>query len=384
MKRSFFSFLGAIAVVGLLNYSCSEDYMQPEQKQQDPHLKGTSLRFNTTSSGTRKAISYWGIGWIGNTDASIKKMGGAHEIDVVRIGCPKEWALDGGSLTADAKADIDKQMGKATKVTSANPNTKIALVCSGGKSPGNPDKGIHSWYVQSNGKEIIGSRWLALFKATKNYVRSNYNLDIAYIEVCNEQDYGGKVGTKGNFNNILAKFQSDSELGAYPMVGPSTLSANAAANWYSPMKGNLDWGATHAIGGSGTKYVDFVKKVRSDGKEYFGSEVHNLVEMIIGADHGAIGGLWWNTVKEEQGLFSQYCQQGNRICYEKVKSTFSAACGYKGAQTNTIHLFAASIKGETFTFNCSDRDVYFDGQGPQKNYTVNVPKNGEVYVKVTW
>ncbi len=337
-----------------------------------------AVTFSTSDVGVPKGLSHWAIGWVGNTQQNIERMGGAANIDTVRIGCPKEWALDSNNqLVPDAIAEVDTQMAKALLVTSANPNAKIAMVCSGGN-------GINAWYIQNNGVDIRGTRWLSMFKAVKNYVGSTYGLDFAYIEVANEQDFNQKKGTKQNINNIMAKFKADPEMGIYPQVGPSTLSTATAMNWYQPTKGNTDWGATHAISGGAKKYINFVQTVNADGKSYYGSEIHNLVEMIMSEHYGGIGGLWWHSLSVNEGLFSQYCQQGNRIFYKEKRSTFSAMSAYRGAEPRTIHVFAASKKGESFNLNVSNRDVFFNGVGPQRSYVVNIEKNRDAYVKITW
>ena len=129
--------------------------------------------------------------------------------------------------------------------------------------------------------------------------------------------------------------------------------------------------------------MNFVKQVRADGKSYFGTEVHNLVEMIMAEEYGGLGGLWWNTVKEEEGLFVQYSQQGNRLFYRERPGSFSAASGYRG-NNNNIHIFAASVNGVSFEFNAIDRPVYFNGNGPRNRFTITLAPNEQRYIEVTF
>ena len=384
-KKTFSQLLwGAVLFVSLaFFFSCTgEDVVSPAESGDEISLpevesatSSDNMRFGTNWTGQNKSMTTWAIGWVGNTAQNVSRMGGAGQIDYLRVGCPKEWALvNGTDLSSSAISEMDKQLAKADKV----PNAKIGCVCSGGN-------GINSWYVQSNGKDIRGSRWLALFRAMKKHIESK-GKQVAFIEVGNEQDFGGKKGSPANINSIQQRFQSDSEMGNIPLVGPSPLSAGNAKKEYDVTKSTTDWGATHAINGSGQKYIDFVKQVRGDNKPYWGSEIHNLVEMIIGAQYGALGGLWWSPVKVQEGLFSQYNSRGNRVGYKEVSSTFSAAAAYKdNTQSNTIHIFVASkFGGQTFTLKCADRDVSYDGSSLKRDHTVTLTQNESRYIKVTW
>ena len=372
---------GLIFLFVLTITSCSDDMqdMQPAKEVNKVNVSATkstnNLRFGTNRPGQNKSMSLWAVGWIGNTKQNVSRMGGASQVDYYRIGCPKEWPLlNDTELSTDAKAEMDKQLAAHSQV----PNANIICVCSGGN-------GINNYYVQNNGSDIRGSRWLELFRAMKRYIESK-GKQVALLEVGNEQDFGGKVGSPSNIHSIQQRFQSDSEMGSIPLAGPSTLSAGKAKGEYDVMKSSLDWGAAHAINGSGQKYIDFVKQVRNDGKPYWGSEIHNLVEMIIAAEYGGLGGLWWSPVKVQEGLFTQYNQRGNRVGYKEVASTFSAGAAYKdNTQSNTIHIFVASkVGGQTFNLKCDDRDVSFDGSAPTREYPVTLAQNESRYIKVTW
>ncbi len=338
-----------------------------------------AVEFSAIEQGQPSPLQLWSIGWIGNTTSSIQRVGGAQNIDVVRIGSTKEWALDANNnLAPEAMAEIDQQIAKAVEVQQGNPNVRYAMVSSGGGD-------IDPYYIQSNGIELRGTRWLELFRATRNYVEGTYGIPLAHVEVLNEQDFGNKLGTRDNFNNIQQRFQDDPEFADIPVIGPSTLSSGAAQSWYDPLKNTTDYGATHLINGSGVNYRNFVQQVAADGKPYFGSEVHHLVEMIIAEEYGGIGGSWWNTVSEVRGQFVQ-ATEGNRLFYEERIGSTSAASGYRDVNDpGKIHVFAASggnnDGGATFEFS-ADRPVYWDGVGPQQTFTVTIGNTEERYIEV--
>ena len=339
------------------------------------------VSFEALAPGEASTMNLWGFGWIGNTERNITRAGGEQNIDVVRIGSTKEWALDSNNnLHPDAIAEIDKQIAVAVRVQQGNPNVRWSMVSSGGN-------GINPYYIQNNGVDIRGANWLEMFRATKDYVETNYNMDLAYVEVANEQDFGGKIGTKSNIHSIQERFQADPDFANIPLVGPSTLDSRNALNWYEPAQSSTDWGATHLINGSGSSYVNFVDRViNQDGKEYFGSEVHHLVEMIVAEEYGGIGGLWWNNLSEIQGLFIQ-ATEGEVLFYREKAGSTSAAIGYRDVDDpNLIHIFAASAVngdgGATFQFQSTDVPLLWNGGStPQNSFTITIGATEERYLQ---
>lgn len=383
--KKFTSKIGQLVSVSLvlsLSFtSCSDDNSVNEftpENVDDAIAKDTEdgrhvLSFKTFG-GENKSMNLWGIGWVGNTAQNVSRMGGSQEVDFIRIGCPNEWPLvDDKELSAEAIAEMDKQLAAAEKA----PNAQIGCVCSGARTK------INSYYV--DGDDFRERRWIKLFKAMKRHIESK-GKQVAFIEIGNEQDFKNKIGSPSNINNIQQKMKTDIDFIGIPLVGPSPINAGHAQEEYDEMKNTLDWGATHAINGIGEKYINFVKQVQDDGKPYWGSEIHNLVEMLIGAEYGAIGGLWWSPIKVNQGLFQQYNQRGNRLGYTEVADTFSAAAAYRDdTQNNTIHLFLASkFGGEKFRIKIQNRDVSFNGGPLTKTYDIDLGVNEEVYIKLTW
>lgn len=301
----------------------------------------SAVEFSTNDPGQAPKLNLWALGWIGDTGKAINRAGGAQNIDIVRIGCAKEWALENDALVVDAMAEIDRQMAKAVKVREeGNSLVEFAIVCNPGTT-----KSTNSWYTRNNNTEIRENRWLKLVRAQKRYVENTYGMVMRYYEILNEHDFGSKIGNKTSSAKLLEFFQNDSEFGSFPHVGPSTLSSGPAKSWYDATKQHIDWGATHQINGSGEKYIDFVKQVCADGKPYWGSEIHHLAEMIIAEEYCGIGGSWWNGLSVVRGQFIQY-SAGNRICYsEKAKSTSAASCYRDVDDPNVIHIFAVSSGG---------------------------------------
>ena len=257
----------------------------------------------------------------------------------------------------------------------------VILVASGA-----PDK-VHPYYTWNNNK-IRGARWREMFKQVIDVVRNEYGVEILAIEPLNEPDFGGKFGDRDNWNTVLGKFQEDPQLSQYPIIGPSTLSADAFRSWYDAMSLKVDWGATHWIKGSTRNYIRFLRKVNNDGKFVFNSELHNLIELIIGANHGLDGATIWGGVEEVEALFAEVSENGRRIAYEVVSDKQVATAVYKLDQGNKAYIFAAGTERQAldheFVIRCADRDVFFDGVGPQREVRIQVGKNSRLAVEVTW
>ena len=338
-----------------------------------------AVDFNTNDNGVYKPVHVWAAGArdIQKSIDSMNQYGRA--IHAVRIGGVQEYKLkNNGELSNEAKAEIDADMEKWQRVPGNN--VRIIPMASGAR-----DK-VHSWYLK-NGNEIRGNRWRDMFKAVVDYVFSRYGAQIMAIEPLNEPDYGGKYGNKDNWNDVLRKFQEDPILGQYPIVGPSTLSSNAFAGWYKKTKNHTDWGATHWINGSTNNYINFLKDVGRDGKIIWNSEMHNLIELIIGAEHNIYGSLIWGGIEPVEAAFAYASQEGRRIAYKVNRNKQTAAAAYK-VNNNTVYLFAAGSErhadDHTYTFRSTNRDVYFNGVGPQREFKVDVGKNSRVMVEVTW
>ncbi len=388
MKKLSLSVASLIAVAILaFSVSCSKEGMKPEVPQTASKKASSgvtaTMKFNTTSSGVDKSMHYWVVG-TASSGLSIERLGG--EIDVVRVGGFQKWPLNNdGSLKQEAKTHLDGEIEQVVKFFAVNPNVQISL-CSSAK------KGKVDAYFIKNGQIRVG-RWTNMFKEVRRYLlaklqEKGYSTSVAFIEVNNEPDWK-KYGSKENMKDIMAKMKADNELGSIPQVGPSTLNCANANKFWNVIKNKADWGATHMLGGSMWNYINFVKKVNSEGKPFYNSEAHCVAEMIVAAEYGCKGGLWWYPVSEHEAGFT-HVQFGKRICYKEVRENWAAAAGYKG-EGNTIHLYVSAPgrfgnnnTSTIFTLECEDREVSFDGGEKKKSHTVTIGKNDTRHIVVTW
>ncbi len=338
-----------------------------------------TVEFDTTDIGLTKKSELWTVGFR-NVTASNAHLGS--EIDAMRFGAVQEYPLEpDGSLGVDAKAEIDGYVSQLRKVPGLNTITLLASSSA---------KKVDPYFVAPNGVDLIPERWRDMFKAYIDYVENTHGLTVLLIEPGNETDFGDKYKRKANWAEIHAAFEADPVLTNYPIVGPSTLSAGAAAGWWNSIRDNTDWGATHIINGTMNQYVNFLLQVKGEGKPYFASENHNLAEMIICANYYAcLGGLWWDT-SPDKGDWTRVNQISRQIAYVEDRPNWTVATVYK--EPNKIWLFASggtratsnSATPTTYTFTATDRDVYFDGVGPQRSFEIVVDKSTTAAIEVTW
>jgi hypothetical protein len=169
------------------------------------------------------------------------------------------------------------------------------------------------------------------------------------------------------------------------MAGAATFTTDDAASWYDALGGQATVGSTHAYGSVAT-YVDFIQHVEANGGVPFDSEVHNLAEVIIGANYGLQGAIWWGPAELARGDFVK-ASQGQELGYAADWPNWSAAAVYR-APDGSVQAFLGSGaqvgRPTTYTFHWADRDVYFDGVGPTRDYTVTIGTGQERVINITW
>jgi len=170
------------------------------------------------------------------------------------------------------------------------------------------------------------------------------------------------------------------------MSGPSTLNSDAAQRWYQPLKSRLDRATTHALAGSMDSYINFFRNAIADGKIADNPEPHNLAEVIAGAEYGIESAIWWGTAELARGEFVK-ASDGVRLAYAEDRPRWSAAAVYR-APGGKVQAFLGSSErqGETTTYRfvSQDRPVFFNGDGPRREFTMPVRRHDDIVINITW
>lgn len=330
--------------------------------------------FDTSAAGEDKAITTWGMGTVGGPgiiQSGLANMG-ADQIDVILMPFPvNEPLTEKGELTDAAKAQLDAEIATA-KVAGDKP---WALSSGTGG-------GVNPWYMKGPNR-VNAERWADCMIATKKYL----DHPIAWAQPFNEPDWAAwGQGTPEDLENIMSKLKRDASFKSTQLAGPAVLNIDNAFAWWDPIKNRADLGTMHILNGSFDSYVKFIKTVKRTKAVPFNPEIHNLVEAIAGAEYGLEGGIWWLAADEARGSFAKACQ-GKRLGYAEVREKWSAAAVYRSPNGAVMaFLGSAERTGQetTYRFVCKDREVYFDGNGPRKEYTITLPREHEKMVKITW
>jgi hypothetical protein len=294
---------------------------------------------------------------------------GKSNVNVIRVDFPIADPLVNGDWPASKNSYFDSRLEMAKPAG----DTYFTML---------PDTepGVNPWF--KNGKEIIPERWVQAMAAAQRH----YGKKMLWVEPFNEPDYGWGQGTVQNLNDILKLLPQQPEFAGTQMAGPSTLNDDAAETWYQPLKQRLQRGTTHTLAGNFDNYVGFIRDVMANGQISVNPEVHNVVEVIIGAEYGLQSVIWWGTAERTRGEFVQ-AQKGERLAYAEDRPRWSAAAVYR-APSGAVQAFLGTSERMGMTTNyrlvSRDRDVWYNGIGPRRDETVAIGPNQESVTNITW
>ena len=132
------------------------------------------------------------------------------------------------------------------------------------------------------------------------------------------------------------------------------------------------------------------------GKVGYNDEMHNTAEAMIGLEYGMTVGIWWGFDSRTRGEFCQFSSEGERIAYSEHRNNWTAASVYRH-DDGRVKAFIGSSERQAYTtkyqFVSTDREVYFDGEGPLRTYVREIPggtgyqkgqTNAECTIDVLW
>ena len=240
------------------------------------------------------------------------------------------------------------------------------------------EQGIVSYYGSKGASNT--AHWAALINSSVHWIQKNYPRNkVIAVSPFNEPDYTDwGQGSKANFKEIARKLKEE-----YPrfadiaITAGNTLNNDKAMEWYNAVKPYVTWGNTHQLAGSFDNYASFFRQVRGDGNHGYADELHNVGEAMIGAENGMQTGIWWGFDSRARGEFCQLSNTGQRIGYAENRSAWSAACVYRDDSQQRVRAFLGTSERQatpsSFMFLSRDREVYYDGFGPVREYRMAMP-----------
>lgn len=338
-----------------------------------------SLVFNLSDSGKHTPI-LWGLdtAWPSreNMLRGIAFMG-SENIYLVRASFQPTLPLVNDDLQSQQVIDLNNRL---SLINLTGSDTKVALNCD--------HPSVHGWYAGN------AQNWAQLMDATTRRVQAR-GRQVVSIAPFNEPDYGWGQGSLSDFYNIAGELRNNPRFDSIRISGGNTLNTDQALTWYNSLKPRLDEGNTHQLAGSFDNYAQFFTTVRANGHHATNDELHNVMEAMVGVEYGMQTGIWWGTAELARGEFVK-ASFGRRLAYAEHRPNWTAASVYRSPE-GKVQAFIGSSERQAVTtsynFISHDRDVYFDGQGPQRAFHMEIPggsgyqqgqTNAERLINISW
>ncbi len=346
-----------------------------------------SLVFDIFSTGKKTPI-LWGFdtAWndYGNMLRGVRHCG-RDAVSCARVSF-QPWAeiTEKGVLPEMLQKNLDKRMetvgiiGKKVDIVlnldGGDPTIKEIY---GGWKYENPDD---PWWSP---KEYIGNvvdqgpKWADLIDATAAAVEAK-GYKVITASPLNEPDLeinGTPIELFYEISKNLKDFDKYPRFRDIRISGGNTLNDDEAMKWYEYNKEFLDEGNTHQLAGSFDNYASFFAKVRQDGKHATADELHNVMEAIVGVEYGMQTGIWWGTAEQCRGEFMK-ASFGERLSYAENRDAWSAGAVYRSPSGKIQGFLGCSerqAKPSSYRFVSLSGDVFMDGFGPVREFTVNLP-----------
>jgi len=342
-----------------------------------------TVQFSVADSGVSKPI-IWGLDLAWLSESNIRRgvaFMGADRVDVVRASFQPTYPLVNGDLQSAQITDLNTRLNLIDLTGS---KTKVVLNCD--------HPSVDASYL---GNAV---NWAQLMDVTTRRVQAR-GRTVVSISPFNEPDFGwGQFsGQNGqlDFYNICGELRKNPRFDSIRISGGNTLNCDQALPWYTYLKGRLDEGNTHQLAGSFDNFAAFYQTVRTNGDHATGDELHNVMEAMVGVEYGMQTGIWWGTAELARGEFVK-ASDGKRLGYAEHRPNWTAASVYRNLE-GKIQAFGGTSERQavstTYRFFSKDKDVYYDGYGPQREYTMALPggtgyqvgqTNAERVVNITW
>lgn len=341
--------------------------------------------FNLSEEGISKPI-FWGLDLAWLDEVNIRRgiaFMGKENVDVVRSSFMPTLPLVGDTaLQGEALLNTNKRIQIINKWLGVN--TQVVLNCD--------HPSVHA-YFRGNAKN-----WASLINATTK-MHQKAGRKVVTVSPFNEPDYSVTgQGTIQDFYNIAVELGKNPRFDSIRISGGNTLNCDQALPWYNFLQSQLDEGNTHQLAGNLDNYVRFYQTVRAYGHHATNDELHNVMEAMVGVEYGLQTGIWWGTAELARGEFVK-ASDGKRLGYAEHRDNWTSASVYR-APDGKVQAFIGGSERQGVTtgyrFISKDRDVYYDGRGPQREFVMELPTgdpntyqtakhtNGEKVINITW
>ena len=384
----------AVATLGAVNASAQDDVRASSSNYLPAYAKtDVNMPFLFASEGKRFTPT-WGLdlAWYENGGEQNIMKGinhmGKENITIGRTAYRFTKALTNDSILDTA--DVNYMKNRATlfnKISATLPLTFTA----------DQDAGADTYFVKNKSADV--DHWAAMINSHVHWMQANTKHPIVGVSPFNEPDYwtveeGATVQKQWQVAKILK--EKYPRMADIPIVGGNTLNNDKALEWYTSGKAYYDWGNTHQLAGSFDNFVKFYQQLQMDGKTGYADEMHYVGEAMVGLEYGMTVGIWWGFDSRARGEFCDISRHGERLAYAEHRNNWTSGSVWRHDDGRVKAFFGSSERqANTTSYQVLsvDRDVYFDGHGPLREYALtlkggtgyqNGQTNVERVVDVTW
>jgi hypothetical protein len=329
-----------------------------------------TIPFDISQKGKRFSPT-WGIdqAWISEQNArkAINHMG-KENIGIGRACFRTTKPLINDSVLATA--EINRMRERNKWLTLVSDTLPVVLTV-------DQEAGSDEYYVANKSCNV--GHWAANINSHVHWMQENSRHPVVGVSIFNEPDYWSvEEGASTAKQTQIAKLLREEypRMNDVVLTGGNTLNDDKALEWYTPSKAYLEWGNTHQLAGSFNNFAKFYQQVAADGKVGYADEMHNVGEAMVALEYGATIGIWWGFDSRARGEFCDISRHGERIAYGEQRPKWTAASVWHH-DDGRVKAFIGSSERQaattTYQFISLDRDVYFDGQGPLRNFTIEIP-----------
>lgn len=340
-----------------------------------------TVPYRLSEQGVTRPVE-WGLDTAWEDEGNIRRGQRFMEnVDIVRVSFRPTDPIVEGDLGADQKEHIQKRLSLLEFVS---PKPQLAI---------NSDHPHIDASYKGNAQT-----WAQMMELHTRYFQ-DAGYEVVSVAPFNEPDYTYTgQGTKEDFYNIAVELRKNPLFADIRICGGNTLNCDEALPWYTHLKTQLDEGNTHQLAGTFDHYAQFYQAVRADGKKAMNDEMHNVMEAMVGLEYGLETGIWWGSAEYARGEFCRISREGERLAYAEHRPNWTAASVYRSADGKRVQAFGGVSERQahttTYRFLSKEKDVFYDGHGPQREFYLEMPggeeyqdsrqQNAERVINITW
>ena len=331
-----------------------------------------TLAFDLSSEGQRFSPT-WGLDQAWISEQNMRK--GINHMGKENVGIGRSCFRNTQALINDsalAGDQISHLRRRANILKLAGDHLPVVLTADQ-EAEGGPDP----YFVVNKSANV--DHWAAGINSHVHWMQENTTLPVVGISPFNEPDYWTvEEGATIQKHMQVAKILKEQypRMDTIAMVGANTLNDDKALEWYNGGKQYYDWGNTHQLAGSFDNFAKFYQQMVADGKVGYADEMHNVGEAMIAMEYGATIGIWWGFDSRARGEFCDISRHGRRLAYGEHRTNWTAASVWQHDDGRAKAFIGSSERQAATTdyqFVSLDRDVYFDGHGPLRQFNMQIP-----------